>query len=142
MSSLLGAQTDDGATISAGPLLDELKARITRDQREWEIAYFHAVLLPLEYIAKLGAPGVVPGLGEELDGHRGPLEYTLGQADALGKWVDTLNAALTGAAAQYVRPLASSTPRNVMERVAEGPSWPMPSTSRSPKWWTDTPPAP
>ena len=51
--------------MSAGPLLDELKARIARDQGEGDIAYFHALLLQLEYITKLVTAGLVACLEEE-----------------------------------------------------------------------------
>lgn len=105
-----------------GPLLDTLKARIAHDQGEGDIAYFHALLLQLEYITKLVTAGVVACLEEESDRHRYSFEHTLVRANSLGEWVDTLNAALTGPAAQYFLPAASRIPRNLTERVAEGDS--------------------
>jgi hypothetical protein len=106
--------------MSDGPLLDELKARVARDQGEGDIAYFHALLLQLEYITKLVTAGVVACVGEEPERHRYSFEHTLVRADSLGEWVDTLNAALTGPGAQHFLPAATSIPRNLTERVAEG----------------------
>jgi hypothetical protein len=106
--------------MSAGPLLDELKARIARDQGEGDIAYFHALLLQLEYITKLVTAGVVACLDDEPDRHRYSFEHKLVRADSLGEWVDTLNDALTGPAAQYFRPAARTIVRNLTERVTEG----------------------
>lgn len=106
--------------MSSGPLLDGLKARVARDQGEGDIAYFHALLLELEYITKLVTAGVIACLAEEPERHRYSFEHTLVRADSLGEWVDTLNTALTGPAAHHFLPAASSIPRNLTERVAEG----------------------
>jgi len=106
--------------MSGGPLFDKLKARVARDGGEGDIAYFHALLLELEYITKLVTAGVVACIGEEPERHRYSFEHTLVRADSLGEWADTLNAALTGPAAQHFLPAATCIPRNLTERVAEG----------------------
>ncbi len=108
--------------MSLGPLLDAIKARVARDQDEGDIAYFHALLLQLEYITKLVTAGVIACVDEEPERHRYSFEYKLVRADSLGDWVDTLNDALTGPAAQHFRPGTSSITRNLTERVAE-PDW-------------------
>lgn len=106
--------------MSGGPLLDELEARVARDQGEGDIAYFHALMLQLEYVTKLVTAGVVACVREEPERHRYSFEHTLVRANSLGEWVDTLNAALTGPAAQHFLPAASTIPRSLTERVAEG----------------------
>jgi len=106
--------------MSVGPLLDELNARIVRDRDDGDIAYFHALLLQLEYVTKLVTAGVVACIAEEPDRHRYSLEHALVRANSLGEWVDALNAALTGPAAQYFLPPSSPIVRNLTERVAEG----------------------
>jgi len=116
---MLDGQIEDGTIMSTAPLLDEIKARTARAQGEGDIAYFYALLLELEYITKLVTAGVVACLGEESDRHRYSFEYTLIRANCLGEWVETLNAALTGPAAQYFLPAASRITRNLTERVPE-----------------------
>jgi hypothetical protein len=106
--------------MSAGPLLDELRARVSRDQGEGDIAYFNALLLQLEYITKLVTAGVVACLEEGPERHRYSFEHTLVRANSLGEWVDTLNAALTGPAAQHFPPAANRIARNLTERIGEG----------------------
>ncbi|MDR7428181.1 MAG: hypothetical protein QN160_11015, partial [Armatimonadota bacterium] len=106
--------------MSAGPLLDGIRARVARDQSEGDIAYFHALLLQLEYITKLVTASVVACLDERPERHRYSLEHTLVRADSLGDWGGTLNAALTGPAAQHFLPAASVIRRLLTERVAEG----------------------
>jgi hypothetical protein len=108
--------------MTTGPLIDKLQARITLDQGEGDIAYFHALLLQLEYITKLVTAGVVACLQEESERHRYSLEYKLVRADSLGDWVDALNTALTGPAAQHFLAAASRVRRNLTERVTEGDS--------------------
>lgn len=106
--------------MSTGLLLDEIRARVARDREEGDIAYFHALLLQLEYVTKLVTAGVVACLVEEPERHRYSLEHRLVRADSLGEWVRALTAALTGPAAQYFDPAARSIRRNLTERVAEG----------------------
>lgn len=106
--------------MSAAPLIDNVKARITLDQGEGDIAYFYALLLQLEYITKLVTAGVVACLGDEPDRHKYSFEHKLVRANSLGEWVETLNAALTGPAAQYFLPSTSRIRRDLAERVAEG----------------------
>lgn len=108
--------------MTTGPLIDKLQARITLDQGEGDIAYFHALLLQLEYITKLVTAGVVACLQEESERHRYSFEYKLVRADSLGDWVDALNTALTGPAAQHFLAAASRVRRNLTERVTEGDS--------------------
>lgn len=105
--------------MTGGPLLDALRARIARDRGEGDIAYFHALLLQIEYITKLVTAGVVACLGEESERHRYSFEHTLVRANSLGDWVDTLNAALTGPAAHYFVPAASRITKDLTERVTE-----------------------
>ncbi|MFZ5832291.1 MAG: NB-ARC domain-containing protein [Planctomycetota bacterium] len=105
--------------MSVEALLDKLNARIARDKDEGDIAYYHVLLLQLEYITKLVTAGVIACLGDESDRHKYTFEHTLVRANSLGDWVDTLNAALTGPAAQFFLPTASGILRNLTERVAE-----------------------
>lgn len=104
----------------SGPLLDELKARIARDREEGDIAYFHALLLKLEYVTKLVTAGVVACLGDDSDRHKYSFEHKLVRANSLGEWVETLKDALTGPRAQYFLPGASRITRNLTERVGQG----------------------
>jgi len=45
----LSGKNENGMAMSTGPLIDKFIDRITLDQGEGDIAYFHALLLQLEY---------------------------------------------------------------------------------------------
>jgi len=106
--------------MNIGPLFGKLGTRIALDREEGDIAYFHALVLQLEYVTKLVTAGVVACVGDDADRHRYSLEHRLVRADSIGDWVQTLNTALTGPPAQYFLPEATHITRALMERVADG----------------------
>lgn len=105
--------------MAGDPLLDQIKARVALDREEGDIAYFHALLLQLEYITKLVTAAIVACIEDDPDRHRYSLEHALVRANSIGDWVDALNTALTAPAAQYFTPAASPLVRNLSQRVGE-----------------------
>ncbi len=103
-----------------GPLLDKMEARVALDKDEGDIAYFHALSLYVEYLTKIVTAAVVACLGDDADRHRYSLEHGLVRADAIGEWVDILQTAMVGSAAQFFDPKAQSVIRDLTERVGEG----------------------
>lgn len=101
-------------------MLSKIEARVTLDREEGDIAYFHALALQLEYVTKLVTAGVVACIADDADRQRYSLEHRLVRADSLGDWVDVLNAALTGPAAQCFLPQAAGVVRHLTERVSDG----------------------
>lgn len=106
--------------MNLGPLLAKIDARVALDKDEGDIAYFHALALQLEYMTKLVTAGVVACVADDVDRHRYSLEHRLVRADSIGDWVDVLNTALTGPAAQCFLPQASDVVRHLTERVGDG----------------------
>src|SRR5262245_6004737 len=106
--------------MNLGPLLDRIAARVALDKDEGDIAYFHALTLQLEYVTKLVTAAVLAGIANDIERQRYSLEHRLVRADAIGEWADTLNAALTGPAAQYFMPDTAGIPRQLTERVGDG----------------------
>lgn len=103
-----------------GPLLDRISDRIELDMEEGDIAYFHALSLHLEFTTKIVTASVVACIGDDADRHRYSLEHRLVRGDSLGDWVEVLDEALTGPAAQFFLPEARSVTRDLTERVGEG----------------------
>jgi len=106
--------------MDIGPLFSKLRDRITLDREEGNIAYFHALSLELEYVAKLVTAGITACVGDDSDRQRYSLEYRLVRADSIGDWTETLNNALTGPSAQYFLPAATQITRDLTERVGDG----------------------
>ena len=99
-------------------LFRAINSRVTLDQQEGDIAYFHALTLKLEYVAKLVTLGVVACLGNDADRNKYSLEYKLVRADSLGDWVGILNSALTGPSAQFFLRNTTHIAQELTERVS------------------------
>lgn len=106
--------------MNRGPLLDKIDARVSLDKEEGDIAYFHALILHIEYLTKIVTAGVVACLGDDADRQRYSLEHRLVRANGIGDWADALNIALTGPAAHFFDTNARSVARDLTERVGEG----------------------
>ena len=107
--------------MSSGPLLDKIGDRVALDREEGDIAYFHVLALQLEYFTKLVTAGVLACIrNDPEERHRYTLQHRLVRADSLGEWVDVLNVALTGPAAQCFVPQAATVVRHLTERVGQG----------------------
>jgi len=107
-------------TTARGPLLAKMADRVALSMSEGDVALFYDLGLYLEYVTKIVTAGVVACLGDDANRHRYSLEHKLIRANAIGEWVETLDAALTGAAAQFFLPLAAELTRELTERVSEG----------------------
>lgn len=105
--------------MSVGPLRQKVRDRTAFDRDEGDIAYYHALMVEIEYLTKLVVAGVVSCLGDDADRNRYSLEYALVRADSIGDWVGTLQSALTGPSAQFFRPTTAHISRDLTERVAE-----------------------
>ena len=107
--------------IMSGPLLDKMRSRVATDSQEGDIAYFNTLALQLEYVTKLVTAAVLASIADDAtDRHRYSLEHTLVRADSIGDWIESLNTALTGPAAQCFMPRALPLIRQLNERVGEG----------------------
>ena len=106
--------------MSSGPLFEKIDHRVALDREEGDIAYFHVLALQLEYFTKLVTAGVLACIADDADRHRYTLEHKLVRADSLGDWVDVLNTAVTGPAAQCFLPQAKMVVRHLNERVGQG----------------------
>lgn len=106
--------------MTIGPLLERIEQRVALDRQEGDIAYFNALMLELEFITKLVTASALACIADEPDRHKYSLEHKLVRADAIGEWVDALDAALTGPAAHYIIPNAAGAIRQLTERVGAG----------------------
>lgn len=105
--------------MNHGPLFEKLSSRVQLDKSDGDFAYFQALSLQLEYITKLVVSGIIACVGNDPQRHRYTLEHALVRANSIGEWVRSLNAALTGSAAQYIRPSCVEITRDLTERVSE-----------------------
>ena len=109
-----------GATqkiMSSQSLLGGIDDRIALDREDGDYAYFHALMLKLEYVTKIVVSGIVACVGDDVDRHRYSLEHKLVRADSLGTWVEVLNMALVGPPAQCLLPDARDLARDLTEQV-------------------------
>ena len=105
--------------MTRGPLLDKIADRVALDKQEGHIAYFHALTLQLKYITKLVTAAVLACVADDVERQRYSIEHRLVRADAIGDWVEALDAALTGPAAQHFIPEATGMVRQLTERVGD-----------------------
>ena len=106
--------------MTQSPLFDRIDGRIARDRDEGDYAYFHALMLKLEYIMKIATSGVIACIGDDADRHRYSLEHKLVRADSLGEWAIILNIALHGPPAQFLMSGSHGLARDLTERVGPG----------------------
>ena len=98
-------------------LFSDIDSRIAMDREEGDLAYFHALMLKLEYLTKIVVAGIAACVGDDADRHRYSLEYKLVRADSLGKWVEVLNTALVGPPAQSLIAAARKISRDLTQQV-------------------------
>jgi len=103
--------------MTSGPLLGTIEHRVALDRQEGDIAYFNALMLELEFITKLVTASAVACIADEPDRHKYSLEHKLVRANSIGDWVDALDTALSGPAAQHFIPSAAEAIRQLTERV-------------------------
>ena len=98
-------------------LFDRIDQRIALDREDGDYAFFHALMLKLEYVTKLVVSGTVACIGDDSDRHRYTLEHKLVRADSLGTWIEALNTALVGPPAQVFLSGARYLSRDLTEQV-------------------------
>ena len=98
-------------------LFEKIENRIIHDREESDFAYFHALMLKLEYITKIVTSGVIACVADDADRHRYSLEHKLVRANSTGEWVEALNTALVGAPAQFLSSGSRSLARDLTEQV-------------------------
>lgn len=98
-------------------LFSGINNRIHLDREEGDYAYFHALMLKLEFLTKIVASGVIACVGDDVDRNRYSLEHRLVRANSLGTWVDALNTALVGPPAQSLISGARDLVRDLTEQV-------------------------
>ena len=115
--------TMQSATCHTGDvslLFRGMNHRVEMDRDGGDIAYFHALLLKLEYITKIVVSGVIACVEDDEDRHRYSLEYELVRANSLGNWVTALNDALVGPPAECLISSARHLVRNLTQKVGPG----------------------
>lgn len=106
------------SSLTRGPLFDYLLSRTMHEKEEGDIAYFHSLIMSIEYLIKVVTLGVISCIGDDADRHRYSLEHRLVRANSIGDWVELLNSALTGPAAQFFIPRTQVISRTLTERVS------------------------
>ena len=84
------------------PLFEKINQRIVLDREEGDYAYFHALILKLEYLTKIVTSGIIACIGDDTDRYRYSLEHKLVRADSIGTWEQILNLALVGPPSQLL----------------------------------------
>ena len=92
------------------------------DKSESDFAYFFALLLVSEAMAKIITLGMVAAVEEDTESNRYRLLHKLVRADGLGEWVDVLQDALSGPASQFLTPDAR-TERNQLTKRSSKETW-------------------
>ncbi len=100
-------------------LFSGINDRIALDREDGDHAYFHALMLKLEFLTKIIVSGVVACIGDDVDRHRYSLEHKLVRADSLGTWVEVLHLALVGPPAQSLVSSARDLARDLTEQVSD-----------------------
>ena len=98
-------------------LFSGINDRINLDREDGDYAFFHALMLKLEYVTKIVVSCIVACIGDDVDRNRYSLEHRLVRADSLGTWVEVLNSALIGPPAQSLFPSARDIRRELTEHV-------------------------
>ena len=98
-------------------LFNRIDSRVARDREEGDYAYFHALILKLEYLTKIVVSGVIACVGDDADRHRYSLEHKLVRANSIGEWAEALNTALVGTPAQFLISDARGLAKDLTERV-------------------------
>ena len=101
-------------------LFDRIDTRIALDKEDGDHAYFHALSLKLEYLAKIVTAGIVACVGDDVDRQRYSLEHRLVRADSLGTWIETLHSALDSPSGQLFSGDALNLARDLTQRVSLG----------------------
>ncbi len=101
-------------------LFGRIDTRVELDKEDGDHAYFHALSLKLEYLAKIVTAGIVACIGDDVDKHRYSLEHRLVRADSFGTWIEILHAALVGPSSQLFGGGALNLVRDLTERVGPG----------------------
>ena len=101
-------------------LFDRIDTRIALDKEDGDHAYFHALSLKLEYLAKIVTAEIVACVGDDVDRQRYSLEYRLVRADSLGTWIETLHSALGSPSGQLFSGDALNLARDLTQRVGLG----------------------
>lgn len=105
---------------NCGPLLRKMAERVELNREEGDVAFFYDLGLYLEYVTKIVVAGTLACLGDDADRHRYSLEHKIVRANAIGEWVETLDSALTGPAAQFFLPGTERLTRDLTQKVGEG----------------------
>lgn len=83
-------------------LLDQLFERVAIDKQESDFAFFWALLIAGEAIAKTTVLGMLAAIDEDTQRNRYRLVHKLVRANGLGDWSDVIEDALSGPPSQYL----------------------------------------
>ena len=101
-------------------LFERMDTRVALDKEDGDHAYFNALSLKLEYLAKVVTAGVVACIGDDVGRQRYSLEHQLLRTDSFGKWIETLHAALIGPSSQLFSGNALDLVKDMTQRVGRG----------------------
>ena len=101
--------------MSTRLLVERMEERVVRDRDDGDYAFFHALMLKLEYVTKMVVSAMVACIGDDSERHRYTLEHRLVRADSLGTWMEVLSAALSGPPAQVLLPDARNLSRELTQ---------------------------
>jgi len=101
--------------------LEKMWQRVKIDMDKSDEAYFNALMYTGEMIIKLGAAGIIAGIGNQVDRQQYRLEYQLVRADGLGVWAEAIGSILSGVPLQRALPeLQSSEIKQLTEEAKPG----------------------
>ena len=101
-------------------LFDRIDTRVQLDKEDGDHAYFHALSLKLEYLAKVVTAGIVACVGDDVERQRYSLEHRLIRSDSFGPWIETLHNALVGPSSELFSGDSLDIARDLTERVGAG----------------------
>ena len=82
----MGEDLPSSRNVTEQSLFNRIDDRVARDREEGDYAYFHALILKLEYLTKIVVSGVIACVGDDADRHRYSLEHKLVRANSIGEW--------------------------------------------------------
>ena len=103
-------------------LIERLFERAENDKNDSDFAYFFALLLAAEALAKTAVLGVLAAIEDDTESNRYRLTYQLVRADGLGDWGEAIEDALSGPASQYLAPGARED-RVQLTRLCAAGEW-------------------
>ena len=101
-------------------LIEQLFARCEVDKQDSDFAYFWALLLTGEALAKTIVLGLLAGIDDDTQRNRYRLLYSLVRANGIGDWSLVVEDATSGPASQFLTSEAQAERLELTHRYGEG----------------------